>query len=188
MSQAVDREGTFRAKPISWGLREGKESSSVGLNICFQILEYQDPDTQDWQTGWDQYDMVVWGTFWFINREGKISESRTRKLVESLGWSGNPEDFSVEGIEFNNVLINVENRINPKKGTTRLEAAWIHPWDHVYVPGAKTADPALSKTLQATHGAGLRAIAGNVKRNGSPKAPVPEATPPQQAPAGKIPF
>ena len=188
MSQAVDREGTFRAKPISWRLREGKESSSVGLNICFQILEYQDPDTQEWQTGWDQYDMEVWGTFWFINRKGEISKPRARKLVESLGWSGNPEDFSVEGIEFDNVLINVEYNTNANTGKTKLEAAWIHPWDHVYVPGAKTADPAISKTLQAKHGADLRAIAGNVKRNEAPKPAAAETAPPQEAPKEDIPF
>lgn len=163
----LDREGVFRARPLEFGIAEGKDSSqSVGVAVRFKILaQYNAPE--GWDTMWENsYDVGVEGVFYIIKTDGQVIEDNIRRLIIALGWDGDLDSFlpaNRDRWQPKDCQITVKNE--PYQGQDRYRATWISDFAAEPGGGLFTIDPARISSIKNMHGAKLRAVAGNVARN-----------------------
>lgn len=177
----LDREGIFRAVPITWAVKKAEQSESVAIAMEFQILEYllEDGNWEDWR----QYEVcTVRGDFWIVKKDGAINEDNVQRLAESLGWSG-----SLRHIVGNPPDCEVQITVKPDtyKGRTRFRAEWINPGD--WSPPPQGADDATVAQLAGQYDSLLRAsiAAGKAqakKAQAAPPAPTASPATPARAP------
>lgn len=177
MSQAVDREGTFRGQIISYALQEAK-SGALAVQITARLDEFWNGEEWD---DWREYDVDAQGYIWIIKKDGSEHQSQVTALVEHAGWDAyipaiatsqwqpTPCQFVVGSEPPNDYHADTQFRIN-----------WINGYDAKPTGGNVDADRA--KALQDRYGARLRALAGNAQRNTTKPKGKP-ATPPK-APEG----
>ncbi len=164
MAKALEREGTFRVRPMECGLRD-YPSGAIAVSIRFAILAQQ---IEDGWLSWEQSDLhEQYGNFNIVKIDGQLNEPTVRHLIEALGWSGDLNAFANPGTQYTDCQIVVQEETYD--GKTMLKVLWINTFD--YEGGMNCMESAAVKQLQATHGSALRAIAGNVKRNGTPPKP-----------------
>jgi hypothetical protein len=187
-----DREGIFRGKIEGYGLRDADKTSSLAVTLQVRLTELWDGD--HWEE-WSQYDMEATGDIWIIKKDGTPNENGVRSLVENAGWDASID--SVYGQTWQPTPVQVVVKRDDYKGEVRFRIEFVNTYDRT--PGAvSTVSSDKARELSSQHGAALRAIAGNVKRNGPPgpggpvkppapgavAAPVRPATPPAAARVG----
>lgn len=175
MSQPVDREGQFRADIIAYGLKE-MESGAMSVSIRAKLTQFY--DGVEWLP-WEEYGMEAEGDIWIVKKDnGGLNSNGVQSLVNHAGWDGNMESIVNETWQPSACQVAVKRE--EYKGNVRFKIAFVNDWNRT--PGAMSnIDAAKAKELQARFGAQLRAIAGNVKRNGSPPASKPATPPPARA-------
>jgi hypothetical protein len=173
--QPCDREGTFKAQIESYGLKE-METGSVAVAIRANLLECWSGEGWD---AWSEYQMDATGDLWIVKKDGTLNSSQVEALIKCAGWDGNLESITNETWKPTPCQVVVQR--DDYKGQTRFRIAFINDIDRT--PGAfGNVDAGKAKELQARHGAALRALAGNAKRNGAPAPTGKPATPPPAAP------
>jgi hypothetical protein len=178
----LDREGTFKAKPLSWKVQQSKQTQSVGINFEFQILaqlvEMKKPgsgESYDGWHSWEEYDPVnCYGTFYVIGRDGQQNVKAIDQLVVSGLWNC---DFNAILGPVPDVVVQIQVKAEEYEGQTRYKVSWVNPEDHVPGPsgGATGASADEIGKLQARFGSLLRAAAAGAKKGAKPPAPKPAA-------------
>lgn len=178
MSTMIDREGTFKALIQSYGLKE-MESGSVGIAIRANLLACWSGEGWD---DWAQYDVEAQGDIWIVGTKekgSKLNEKAFESLVKHAGLDGDTD--SIVNETWKPTECQVVIKADDYNGQTRFKIAFVNALDRT--PGAfGNVDAAKAKELQSRHGAALRAIAGNAKRNGTPTPASKPAAPPPAPP------
>lgn len=189
MAEKCDREGTFRANITGYGLRDADGSNSVAVTLQARLLEMW--DGQEWQE-WEQYDMEAIGDIWIIKKDGSPNTHGVESLVRHAGWDGSIE--AIVNTTWQPAKCQVVIKPDEYKGEVRYRIEFVNSYDRV--PGqVSTVSPEKGRDLASRHGAALRAIAANVKRNatvpanGKPAAPAgAKPTPSVKMTEDSIPF
>lgn len=180
----LDREGIFKARPISWKVQTSANSKSVGINVEFQIVAQlvekrtagHGDVVQAWES-WDEYEPHnCYGTFWVIGKAGAQNVTAIDQLVVSGLWDG---DLKSVLNPVPDVVVQIQVKAEEYQGTTYYKAAWLNPEDHV--PGPGGASRGEVEKLSAQFGSLLRAAAAGAKRGVGAKAPPPAAPAPKPA-------
>lgn len=163
----LDREGVFKALPMSWGLQASEQSQSVALVVTFKITaQFDGGSWLDW-TQFEDHEITGW--FYIVKRDGQVNAATVENLVKSIGWTGSL-DLKAGPPE---ITCQITTAFEEYNGKSSLKVKWLNPED--FTPGPKTADDATVKNLQARYGAQLRAAAASA----APKATAtPKASPP----------
>lgn len=177
----LDREGTFMARPATWGVKTGKESQSVAINMGFVVTAQRDGD--EW-IDWSQYDEhVVYGDFWIVKKDGSINTNAVDSLVrafgpESIKWigdlrriDGQPPETPVQ------IVVEPDDFFDPP----RFKVKWINAAD--YEPTPMLADAMAVGGLQGRFGSLLRAAASSAAQ-GLPKGETAKKPAPKLPPKG----
>lgn len=177
----LDREGTFMARPVTWGVKTGKESQSVAVNMGFVVTAQRDGD--EW-IDWSQYDEhIVYGDFWIVKKDGSINTNAVDSLVrafgpESIKWIGDIRRIDGDPPQ---VPVQIVVKAEDFKGTTYYKVAFINAAD--YEPQPYLADSTTVGGLQGRFGSLLRAAASSAAQ-GLPKADAEKKPAPKSPPKG----
>jgi len=147
--QSLDREGQFKAKPLSWNVYEAK-SGAVAVNITFLITAQWNGSAWD---DWSEYTSTCPGAFYVVKKDGTINTVTVKQLAESLNWKGDLKEFLDVPPE---VEVQITVKAEDYNGMTFYKAGWINPGDHVPSYGAS---PEAVGKLNVRFGSLLRAAA-----------------------------
>jgi hypothetical protein len=147
--QSLDREGTFKAKPLSWNVYEAK-SGAVAVNITFLVTAQWNGSTWD---DWAEYASTCLGAFYVVKKDGTVNTVTVKQLSESLGWKGDLKEFLDIPPE---IEVQITVKAEDYNGATFYKAGWINPGDHVPSFGAS---PEAVGKLNVRFGSLLRAAA-----------------------------
>lgn len=181
MSNQIDREGTFKGKPVRWGIRT-ETSGAVAANIEFEITdEYGDGEWADWT----KYDMVAFGNFYIIKKDGTINNKCAESLVESLGWDGKLD--TIANPEWTPKNCQIVVKAETYQGTTRHKVAFVNPIDFSPSGSIGNTTPDQLKALNTRYGSQLRALVGPVNHGGNKPTGKPSSPPPSNKKAQTVP-
>lgn len=154
----MDRDGTFRARPLTWGLIE-VDSGAKAIAIEWLITAALLPsgDWQDW-TGFSP-GTIAKGNHWIVKKDGTPNEETVRQIVVALGWNGTFDDL-MDAPPPVEAQVQVES--DTYKGKTRHVVAWVNPRDHT--PTMKKADVRAIAGAKAQYEPMIRALAATFKR------------------------
>lgn len=182
MAAQLDREGTFRAKIVDYGLKKGKDGSqSVAVSVKFVILEHYNFNTEEWEDwrGYEEHE--VWGNFYVVKADGNLGDFACRALIKNCGWDGYLESVLEKTWEVRDCQISVG--VNEWKGKTSYRAEFVNDWNDTPGGGVSNVGVDEVKALSARLGGPLRALAGTVANaakkppNGKPASPPPTKKP-----------
>lgn len=187
--QPADREGTFNATITDFGLKEF-QSGAVAIAIRVKLDAIWNGESFE---GWSQFEQEADGDVWIIKKDGAVNELGAKSLMANAGWDGNIE--SVSNGSWQPTECSVSIKREDYNGTTRYKVSFVNAHNKPPSGSLSNIDPDKAKSLANRYGPQMRAIAGNVVRNGAPSVgqpPKPPAKPaPPPAPAAteeKIPF
>jgi hypothetical protein len=148
--QSLDREGVFKAKPLSWNVYEAK-SGAVAVNITFLI-------TAMWNgAGWDSWEEYAphtcLGAFYVVKKDSTVNTVTVKQLSESLGWNGDLKAFLDVPSE---IEVQITVKAEDYNGATFYKAGWMNPGNHV--PSYEASPEDVAK-LNVRFGSLLRAAA-----------------------------
>lgn len=174
----LDRAGIFRARPLSWRMRNSDSSQAVAVSMEFLILEQL--DGSKWAS-WSEYEEHnVYGDYYVVKKDGSVNATIVEQLVISLGWSGDLRDLAKAVPD---VVVQITVKADEWGGQTRFKAEWLNPGD--YVPQSNAASTGSLDAAQARFGSLLRAAAAGAKppapTTPPPARPAPSAPPPAKA-------
>ena len=185
MAQQLDRAGTFRAEIVDYLLLPPFKSGTVALKITVRITaEWQMPENDEEEGSWldwSEYGVEAEGNQWLIKsheKGGGINQNTAENLVHYAGWDGDLDSLQNRTWKPCPCQVVCQEETDPGRAHyNAFPVAFVNAYD--VVPGAqKQMTPDVLSQLKAQHGAGLRALAGNVQRN----TPAPSGKPP--APPG----
>jgi hypothetical protein len=188
----VDRAGNFRASIVDYGLVE-EQSGAIAISIQVKLLEIWNADAQEWQ-GWAEYNMEAHGKIYVIKKDKTVNKGQAEALMKYAGWDGLFDTIANHQWEVAPFSCNIEEDTYQDK--TRFKIGFIN--DYNRTPGAfSNVNSDKARELQSQFGAGLRAIAGTIKRGSTPTNGAPPSPPPASKPVamaepplreGDIPF
>lgn len=172
MSTMIDREGIFRGIIGEYGLSE-RDSGAVALTLKAKLEEIWNPESQTWED-WKSYDVEASGDLWIVKKDGQLNRGQIESLCRHAGWDGNMTAL-VNG-EWTPHRCQFSIKRDEYEGKIRFRISFIN--DHDRTPGQLgNIDEAKAKALQSRFGGDLRAIAGNIKRNGPAPMSAPSIPP-----------
>lgn len=191
MPVEIDRPGDFRASVQEYGLFNA-ESGSVAVNMKFNILEWYNTETGEWDD-WREYDFGVSGSFWIIKKpkegqtRGDLNDRQIDALVKHCGWNAQLRGISEGTWEPTDCRVSVQkdDYQSKKLGCDVFKASFINAFDST--PGGSMGNVSAEEVgaLDAQWGSKLRALASNAKATQKPAgkpAPPTKKAPPKQAP------
>lgn len=173
----LDREGIFKARPVSWKVQPSKQSQSVGINVEFQIVaqlvdgvDANGDKVSTWES-WEEFEPHnCYGTFWVIGKTGQQNVTAIDQLVVSGLWNG---DLKAVLGPVPEIVVQITVKAEDYNGQTYYKASWLNPEDHVPGPGGAGRDEV--EKLSSQFGSLLRAAAAGAKKGAKPPAPKPSA-------------
>jgi len=190
MPQQLDREGTFRAQITDYCLMAPFKSGAIPLSITVQLTEMWDADAgQDGEwVPWAEYEMQADGLQWLVKKDGSLNESTVQNLIDHAGWDGDFDSFTGRTWQPTPCQVVINEETNPERAQyNQFPIAFVNAYDAT--PGGKREmSPEAVAALKTQHGAALRALAGNAKRNAAtpkgkpPKPPAVEKDAPREDP------
>jgi hypothetical protein len=190
MSTPVDREGTFRAEITEYGLSE-MDSGSMAVKLKVKLLELWNKTECQWEQ-WAQYDMEAEGSVWIVKKNnGGLNQRAAESLINFAGWDGDLESLVNESWRPTKCAVVIASETYNNE--TKLKITFVNDFNRT--PGAiGNVSPESVKAASARYGGQLRALAGNVKRNGTtapagnPPTPPSPPPPPDKRDADTIPW
>lgn len=174
----VDRDGTFRAEIVGYGLKE-MESGAVSVALQVRLVEWfgQEAGSEPQWYDFSMMNMEAEGDFWIVSgrdRGNKVNEMAAKSLIDNAGWDGMFD--SIQNQTWEPTPCQVVVKTEEYKGQKRRKISFLNDWNRT--PGANLSNvtPEKVKELSMRYGSQFRAIAGNTKRNGAQPASMP--TPP----------
>lgn len=170
MSNRLDREGVFKAAPISWGVNRSDNSQSIALVVEYKILAQYEGG--DW-TSWESYeDHTIHGYHYVIKRDGNLNQKTFENLVECIGWGGSFRDTELPPPA---VVCQITVAAEEYNGKTTLKVQWINTED--YTPGPSTLPPGELSNLDNRYGSLMRAAASASGKKPAAKKAAPAPKP-----------
>jgi len=184
-----DREGWFRATPISKGITVADQSDAVAITINLRLTHMWDDVSKEpcWKE-WAEWAMEARGDFWIVGRNGEFREKKVAEIARATGWDGNLDRMTDESDwEPRPCVIQVKR--DDYGETSRFRVSWLFPADKV--PGARAGNANAEQIgrLHQRYRGKLKAAAGNssVPAPGTRLPPsTPRTKPPQQPPAEQV--
>lgn len=175
MPNEMDRTGIFRVEILSYGLRDARDTQSLGITLNCRVLEMFAGDGQ-WDD-WRNYDYECTGTIWFIGKDGKLDERKVQNLIRCTGWDGSLE--SVANCTWQPIPCQVTVESETYKNREQFRIGFVNAYDHT--PGmVSTVAPEKARELQNRYGSQLRALVGNATRNQAPTPAAGKPSPPKR--------
>lgn len=176
MSVMIDRPGTFRGKPLDWGVSESKNGFPQFV-VKLSALEYYDEEAGEY-IPWAEYEQEVtaYQILYSKDKAGQWVELLNAKQIKkAFGWDGKDFESLANGkFAETTVLFRVES--SEYNGVTTLKVSWIDTPDASPTKTLPKYDTEKLKGLTAKMGGVLSAAAVVVPA----KAPVGKpATPPK---------
>jgi hypothetical protein len=180
--QAIDRAGTFRGKPVEWGVSETKNGYPQFV-LRLQAIEYYDEEAAAY-IPWAEYEQEATGylVLYTKDKNGQWQELLNAKQIKKVfGWSGlDFESLAEAKLAETILLFRIED--SEYNGSTSLKLTWIDSADSNPVKQLPKYDAAKLKGLTAKMGGALQATA-------AAPTPATAAKAPAKAPAkGKKPL
>lgn len=181
MSQILNQEGRFKARPRSWTVDENANTGTLQFACVFGITAVF--NGQSWED-WSPHDLEKTGYFYLAKKDGSANEACIRSLRESLGWDGvNLE--ALQNSDWSQKTVQIVVGYEDFNGEKRLKIRFINSenWAGAQV---KPIEASALRSLNAKWGAKLRAIAPKGAHGApvAPKSPTPPAPrPPPIRPA-----
>lgn len=148
--QMLDREGVFKAKPLSWNVWEAK-SGAVAVNITFLVVSQWNGESWD---SWQEYaPYTCVGAFYVVKKDGTVNATTVKQLAAAIGWNGDLKAFLDIPTEME---VQITVKADDYNNMTIYKVAWINPGDHV--PTSSTSPEDVAK-LNTRFGSLLRAAA-----------------------------
>ncbi len=165
----IDREGIFKARPVSWCVKPSETTAAVAVSIQFSIIsQLVENEWSDW-SGYVEH--IAIGDFYVIKKDRSVNQTTVEQLATSLGWDGNLR--SVASTDQPDVICQITVKADTYNGQTRYRVTWINPEDYTPTPtGASVEDVT---RLQNQFGSLLRAAAAGAQKGQPPKKPAPPA-------------
>lgn len=185
----IDREGAFRVKVVDHALKE-VPSGALAVNLMLEVLEQYDPSTEQW-IDWTESapGYHVYGDYWVVGKDGSLKKAICQDLIRNAGWDGKLE--SVQDKDFD-AWTPFQTKV--EKDGEYYRASFCNAYDSTPGGGGmKTLDDDRARAYAQKHGAALKALFADAKRNKSkpatdkPKPPPPPA-PTAEAEGDGIPF
>lgn len=174
MSSEADREGSFKAQIIDYGMKKA-ESGAIAVTLKVKLMAMWDPETQSWLP-WSDYDMEAWGDLYVVKKDSTLNETACKSLINCAGWDGYLESICDKTWQPQDCQVVLQ--ANEYKGVTTYRVGFLNALDRT--PGAMmTLDKESVKQLSAQYGAPLRALAGSAKAAATPKPNGKPAAPPK---------
>ena len=161
----LDREGNFKAIPVSWGLEDNENTESIAVAIQFKITAAHDGG--EW-IDWTPYEeQTIVGRFYVVKADGTINQFAVDSLVTALGWDGRTDNMEAgpPAVECQLTTANEE-----WKGKVSLKVKWINHVNYSPGVGGMAADKVAG--VSTRFGSLLRAAAAEARKNN----PVSEST------------
>jgi len=156
MSQQLEREGIFKARPFKWDVRKA-DSGAIAVSFGFEILAQYD-NNGGW-IDWPDTDFFCYGDWWVVKKTGQINTAPVDQLVLSLNWDGGLK--TVPSSECPETVVQITVKAETYQEKTRYKASWMNPED--YTPGGIGASAEEAQQLDAQFGSLLRAAASATK-------------------------
>lgn len=169
MSQPCDREGTFQAEIIEYGLKEF-DSGSVAVTVKVLLHKLWDVDSETW-VDWLEYQMEAYGNLFVIKKDKTLNTSQVEALVSHAGWDGNFD--SIQNSTWEPKPVQVVIKADTYKDETRYQVAFVNDFERK-PGGLGTIDAAKAKELSVRYGGELRALAASAKMNATKPAAKPK--------------
>lgn len=177
--EQIDRVGTFRGKPIEWGVSETKNGYPQFV-IKLKAMEMFDEDT-DQYIPWAEYDQEITGFLCLYTKDAKngqwVELLNAKQIKKALGWTGLDFESLANG-KFDETIVLFRVEENEYNGIKRLQVSWLDAADANPVKTLPKFDTAKLKDLTAKMGGALSATA-------APVAPAKPAGKPAVPPKGK---
>ena len=171
-----DRSGVFRAEILDYGL---KKMDSGAVSVAIHVLLTEMWDGENWQP-WRDYDMEAYGDVWIIKKDGALNDRQAKALMQYAGWDASL--VAITDATWKPTPCQVEITHERYKDQDQFKVSWVNDFNRVPGAGAlSNVDSDKVKELEARFGSPLRALQGNVKRNGSAPASKKPAPPPKAA-------
>ena len=184
MTQAIDRPGAYRGKPLDWGVSETRNGYPQMI-LRLQATEFYD-ETGELTGGepgwvnWADYEQEITAyVVLYTQKDGKWEELLNAKQVKKVfGWTGLDFESLAEGKWGETILL---FRVDPNEynGQTTLKVQWIDTADASPVKQLPKYDTAKLKGLTAKMSGALSASAP------APVAAKPTTAKPAVPPKGK---
>lgn len=179
--QPCDRTGSFRAEILDYGLKE-MDSGAVAVALHVKLTEMW--DGENWQP-WGEYDMEAYGDVWIVKKDGKLNDRQAKALINFAGWDASLSSIAEE--TWKPTPCQVEITHERYKDQDQYRISWVNDFDRTPGAGAQSnVDANKLKELEARFGSPLRALQGNVKRNGAAPSTKKPSPPPKPAAAGVV--
>ena len=173
MTQAIDRPGTFRGKPLDWGVSETKNGFPQFV-VRLQALEMYDEDLGQY-IPWSEFDQEATGYLvLYTKKDEKWEELLNSKQIKKVfGWTGLDFQSLAEG-KFGETIVLFRIEESVYNGSTTLKVSWIDTADANPVKQLPKYDTEKLKGLTAKMGGALSATAAPMapaKAKGKPATP-----------------
>lgn len=180
MSQRIDREGTFLAKPVDWSMHRTESSQSVALVVRYAVLgQFFGEEVQDWSSA--EVETVAY--HYWVKKDGTLNQATLDMLRKAGVWNGSLLDVKNSFPPAIEVRLNVQNQ--PYNDKDRYKVAWVNHRDDDSEPGGiKKMDDKGFRDLEGRFGSMLRALGGAAQKSTPPPAAKPSAPKPAPVPAG----
>lgn len=178
MSQFLNQEGRFKARPKSWAVEENPNTGTLQFVVAFGITAVHNGQAWD---DWTSYDLEKTGYFYLAKKDGSANEACIRSLREALGWDGANLE-SLQNNDWSQKTVQITVGFEEYNGEKRLKIRFLNAenWSGAQV---KPIEPSALRSLNAKWGAKLRAVSPKPAQN-APVAPkTPTSTPARPAPA-----
>lgn len=180
--QPLDKEGVYRAWPISWALQESTKDESKSVAVAIRFVVHQMWHGKD--VGWSQPYPAGWfcdGHVWIVKKDGSLNQGAIANLQKCGLWDGDFDKFMQPPP---NYFVHIDVGSEQYEGKLRYRANWVNPdADEPSVRGGfQPTNPDLVQSLRQRFQPQTKAIAGG-QRTGAPPpppaAPAPAITTPQ---------
>ena len=159
MADRCTKEGQFRAKIVSYSLKEAA-SGAVGIHVKCLLTAEPGPSG-----GWSDCDhMEADGDIWIIKKDGDTNDRAVESLINHAGWDGNLETIANQG--WTPKPCSVTTQRNEYNGEVTYKIGFINAYDSKPQMGKDRA-----AELQRKYGEKLHRLGGAIKPGaGSPMA------------------
>jgi hypothetical protein len=196
MTVVIDRPGTFRGKPLDWGVSATNKNGFPQFVLELSALEHYNEETGEYEA-WGQYDMAITAYLvMFSNTTGEWKEagSNVAQIKKVFGWDGKDFETLANG-KYADTMLMFQIKPNVWEGNTRLQVSWIDTADANPTRELPKFDATKLKELTEKMGGVIPGSAAASakpatppKRAGRPKASTPASTPAASpAPSGATP-
>ncbi len=177
----LEKEGVYRAFPVSWTIEQSTKNDSQSVAIAFMFAIYSewwgkdkgDGSDHGWSEEWAPGYFTVNRT-WIVKKDGELNSGAINSLAKCGLWDGDWDKF--EGPP-PNVFVLVDVGSETWEGKLRFRANWINPdaAEPAERGGFKPTDPAMLTAMRARFQQKTKALAGGAPSGGAPAQPQPAA-------------